>query len=107
MFETVEGAKIDFDSQPNSKISLSIEFKLDNMPFIYKVNKTTDQKGFCQFILPYSNDYNCGNIVTDPFYKVSIEKDGKRKLAKLVVTDSDVVEGKRVDLSKQLEVVEQ
>ena len=106
MFETVEGAKVNFNLPQNSKVSLSLEFKLDELAFIYKVNKTTDEKGFCQFILPYSNGYDNGNILTEPFYKVSIEKDGKRELAKLVVTDSDVVDGKTVDLDKQFEVIE-
>ncbi len=106
MFETVEGAKVNLSLPQKSKVSLSLEFKLGEMPFIYKINKTVDEKGICQFILPYSNSYDCGNIITDPFYKVSYEKDGKRVLAKLVVTDSDVVEGKTVDLDKQFEVIE-
>lgn len=107
LFEKVDGAKICFNIEPNSKVSLSLEFKLGEMSFIYKVNKTADEKGLCQFILPYSNDYDCGNIITDPFYKISIEKDGIRTLAKLVVTNSDVVEGKTVDLDKQFEFVGQ
>ena len=107
MFEVVEGAKLDFNTEPNSNISLSLEFKLGEMTFIYKVNKIADENGYCQYILPYSNGYDSGNIITDPFYKVSIEKDGKRTLAKLFVTDSDVVEGNNIDLSKQFEVVEQ
>ena len=106
MFETVKGAMVDFNLQPNSKVSLSIEFKLGEMSFIYKVNKTTDEKGYCLFILPYSNSYDSGNIITDPFYKVSIEKDEERQLAKLIVTNDDVEEGKLVDLSKQFEILE-
>ena len=106
MFERVEGAKIVFNLPPESKVSLSLEFKLGEMPFIFKVNKNSDENGLCQYILPYSNSYNSGNVVTDPFYKVSIEKDGKRTFAKLVITDYDVVEGKTVDLAKQFEVVE-
>ena len=107
MFESVEGAKVHLNLSPNSKVSLSLEFKTGEMSFIYKVNKTTDENGQCQYILPYSNAYESGNIITDPFYKVSIEKDGKRMMAKLFVTNNDVVEGKTIDLSKQFEVVEQ
>ena len=105
MFETVKGSNFYLSIEPNSKVSISLEFKLGEMSFIYKVNRTSDEKGICQFILPYSNSYNCGNIITDPFYKVSIEKNGIKRLAKLVISDSDVVEGKKVDLSKQFEFV--
>ena len=105
MFEVVQGAILNLKFEPDSKISLSLEFKLGEIPFIYKINKTTDENGFCQFILPFSNDYDCGNIVTDPFYKFSVEKDGIRKLAKVIVSNSDVVEGKTIDLSKQFEFV--
>ena len=105
-FERVEGAKVNYHLSPNSKISLSLEFKLGNIDFLYKADKTVDENGLCRFILPYSNNYNCGNVITDPFYKVSIEKNGQKKFAKLVVTDNDVVEGKTVDLDKQFEVVE-
>ena len=107
MFERVEGAKIDLNLEPNSKVTLSLVFKLSEMSFVYKINKTTDEKGHCLIVLPYSNNYENGNILTDPFYKVSLEKDGKKRLAKLVVTDSDVIEGKAVNLDKQFEVIEQ
>ena len=106
IFETVKGAEINFKVDPNSIVSLSLEFKLGEVDFIFKGNKKANPEGLCQFILPYSNNYKNGNIVTDPFYKVSIEKDGIKTLAKLVVTDSDVVEGRTVDLDKQFEVVE-
>ena len=38
-------------------------------------------------------------------YKVSFEKNSIKQLAKLVISDNDVIEGKVVDLSKQFEFV--
>lgn len=105
-FERVEGAKFTLNTKPNSNVSLSLEFKLDQMDFIYKINKITDETGYCQFVLPYSTGYNCGNIITDPFYKVSIENNGEKELAKLIVSDNDVVDGIDIDLVKQFEVLE-
>ena len=107
LFEKVEGAKFTLNLEKKTNISLSLEFQIGEMDFVYKVNKTTDENGICHLTLPYSSSYDCGNIVTDPFYKVSIEKDGKKIFAKLVVTDSDVTEGKTIDLNKQFEIIEE
>lgn len=102
LFQTVEGALFKVETEPNTIISLSLEFKADKLPFIYKVEKDADEKGVCEFRLPYSNDYSRGNVFTDPYYKISIEKEGKKQLAKLVVPEEAVINGETLNLEKQL-----
>lgn len=106
VFQSVEGADLNFKIIPGAKITLSLNFKVGDMNFIYKTNKISDENGHCRFILPYSTGYNNGNILTDPFYKVAIEKDDNKSLAKLVISDEDVVKGQIVNLEKQLEIIE-
>ena len=105
LFERVEGAVCDFKAEKGTNISLSTEFNVGEISFIYKQNKISNDDGHCVFVLPYSNNYDNGNILTDPFYKVAIEKDGNKSLAKLVISDEDVEEGRKVDLEKQLEII--
>ena len=102
MFQCVDGALVQFKMEPDTKISMSMELKASKIPFIYKVNGVTDKNGLCEFRLPYANGYNSGQIITDSFYKVSFEKDGKRKLAKLTVPENVVVDGLNLDLEKHL-----
>ena len=102
MFQRVEGALVQFLLEPETKVSMSIEFKAAKLPFIYKVNGTADKNGFCEFRLPYANDYDSGEVKTDPFYKVSFEKDGIRKMAKLTVPEEAVVEGLTLETEKHL-----
>ena len=102
MFQCVEGALVRFRLAPDTKVSLSMEFKASMIPFIYKVNGISDNHGLCEFRLPYANDYDSGQITTDPFYKVSFEKDGIRRLAKLTVPENAVVDGLNLELEKHL-----
>ncbi len=107
VFQTVKGAVCKFKALAGAKVSLSMEFNVGEIAFIYKSEKTANEDGVCEFVLPYSNGYDSGNITTDPFYKVSIEEtDGQKRLAKLILTDSDVVNGHEVDLAKSLEYLE-
>ena len=105
LFQTVEGAICNFKTEPNSKVSLSMEFKVGEMPFIYKRTVNSDENGDSQIILPYSNSYKNGNITTDSFYKVSIEKDKRKSFAKLFISNEDVEKGNIIALDKQMEYV--
>lgn len=102
MFQCVEGALIRFQLEPDTNVSISAEFKAAGIPFVYKVNGIADKNGLCEFRLPYANGNSGDRIAIDPFYKVSFEKDGVRKLAKLIVPEEAVINGLNLDLETHL-----
>ena len=103
IFERVEGADVNFNLKPHSTIELSLQIILCGNSFLYKRKFGADEKGNCSIKLPYSTSYDDGNVVTDEYYKLAIEEgEGNKRLASLIVTDEEVVEGKGINLEKSL-----
>ncbi len=103
VFQPVKGAIFELNNlEASTSVSLSLEFEADKIPFVYKVTKVSEENGVCSFALPYSTDFQNGNIKTDSFYKIAIEKEGKKKLAKLFVSDREVINGSILNLDEKL-----
>jgi len=102
LFEKVSGARLNMANHNASEIVVSIGLTIGEIEFLYK--KKCLAKEMTEVILPYSTDYTRGRIQTEPFYKIAIkDADGVEKLAKLSVSESDVLDGH--DVSSNLEIV--
>ncbi|HPE43093.1 MAG TPA: hypothetical protein PKV88_03340, partial [Bacteroidales bacterium] len=104
IYEHVKGATLEMEVDPESSAELSLAIKVENKTLLYKKIVSADDKGRVAFHIPYSNSYKGGRITTDPFYKLSSFRNGKKQLMKAVVDESAIVAGKVLGNS-DLEVV--
>lgn len=92
IFECVKGALLDLVVEPESEVSVSLEWKAHNMPFIYKKSTIAAKDGRCTLVLPYSTG-NTGKVSTDTHYKMAIIKNGEIQKVELTVPEEYVLEG--------------
>ena len=106
IFERVPAALVDLTADSGSEVVISLELRIGGKLFIYKKRFVADEKGIARLVLPYSTSHRGGRVETDPFYKLTISRDGTPVKAKLFISEEDVQDGRVVNLQSAFEVVE-
>ncbi len=100
IFEMVRGTKITGKAPPGAEVDLSLTCLLQKKKLSYRKKVRADFSGSFSFIVPYANNYECGNIKIGEKYLVTCKAGQNEKIAECYVSEKDLHEGKviRLDL---------
>ncbi|MFZ5950950.1 MAG: hypothetical protein ACOYXC_09615 [Candidatus Rifleibacteriota bacterium] len=98
IYEIVEGAKIQGMADPGTEVSVSIGCSFDLVKEIYLKKVIVDPSGHFSLNLPYPSAQKKGRVETEEHYKFLLTQNGQTLKGLLKISDSDVLEGKAIDL---------
>ena len=101
IFERVPGAKLIFEAEPDTVVSVSIDLVVQKVLCTYRAEQTASADGIVEFTLPYSCFFNNNVVSTGELYTVEYIPRGKAMptKAKVKVTEPLVTSGSIVPSS--------
>lgn len=101
IFERVPGAKLIFEAEPDTVVSVSIDLVVQKVLCTYRAEQTASADGIVEFTLPYSCFFNNNVVSTGELYTVEYIPRGKAmpNKAKVKVTEPLVISGSIVPSS--------
>lgn len=97
VFEKVNGGRLNLFADPGSEARVSLGVKVGAKLVLFNQQLVADANGRVCLSLPYSSGHKGGRIQTDDFYKLTIQKNGVKKMFKVFVDEHAVEQGAEID----------